>query len=1341
MADERNVYVNLSLQIAGYLQNSAKVREANRQTMTDAQKLKAAVDSQKTAIEGAGRGLVTFGTVAVSAFAIAVKKSADFEQRMSQVQAISKATGAQMQALRADAFSAGKAFGLSATQVADAEIELVKAGVSVKDIVGGALPGALALAAAGQLDVGKATEIASAAMTEFKLKGSDVPHVADLLAAGADKSIASVESLGDSLNQSGLVAAQFELSVEDTVGTLTAFSAAGLNGSDAGTSLKTMLTQLASPTKQAQALLEKYNITAFDSKGAFVGVVGLADQLKKGLGGLSQEQRTAALATIFGNDAIRASGALYDLGGKKLKGYIDANNEAGFAALQASKKLDNLNGDVQKLSASFQDDLIKSGSAANDSLRNVTQGATGLLNVFGDLPKGVQATGLGLTGVTGALALTGGAFLLAVPKVAAAKEALASFNLTRKQTAIGLAKGAGLTLGLVALTSALAAAGQQGEATEKQLAKAGDALKGKKIDFNSLVKTGDSFTGIDSFRDALDRSFSSDFAQNAAAAAKGIDGFTQNVTHLGDVYKTNEGAIKAVGQQFASLAQTDYTAFTSSFSNFLTQVGGGTKTFKEMLSASKPLNDQLIALAQSANVEINDKNLKSIATGSGAAAEAVRRVQQAAHDNANALNEMGGSAVDASVDIKGLASTIEGFGSATLDAHGAQRAFEQAVDDASAAFKRNGATLDISTAAGRENQAALEGIASSASAAAAKILEQTGNTKNAAAAVRAGRKDFIDQAIQLGKTRKQAEDYANQLGLIPGNVTTAANLTGAQTAIAKAAALKAAMEALNGKKAYLDVYLNAVNNLGVDPTRISAALIASGRAEGGPIEGPGPKGVDSKLIYAAPGEHMVTAREVQAAGGQGAVYAIRAAMLNGTLRGYASGGAIGEQDRAAARYAAQATSLAKQLKAANAADRAAQKAYDAISGKEADAGRKKAAKARQTAADKRVADLEKRLDAARKGRDDARSASADLRNDREDFSSSIVRGSFDDNPTSLVDQLRSMSRDDKYSAARRRGFQTAANTADKALAALDKRATDAAKSVEEATSSLDDLKTSSVSMASSIASAISGEFRASNALMTTQDQTVTRQAGNLTYSQVVKGGSSVTAAGVAAYYSTSAGSAKAFAAQLQQLAQRGVNGALLAEIAGYGVAAGAPIADALLKGSGSQLASINADYAAIQSAAGSAGQTVSDANFAALIDTAQAQLNAANANAQQITDSINAQATSLKAVIGKAFGLPGYKSGAWLTPGSPNDVAGFVHGQETVLNARQSIEYRNAMRDQSHRYQTAGMQSSGPTILKPADVGVRVSFADRDLRDLMRVEIDHGIGLYDRDRSVQLEVL
>jgi TP901 family phage tail tape measure protein len=117
----------------------------------------------------------------------AIKSAADFDKAMSGVKAATHAGTQDIAALRQAALQAGKDTTYSATEAAGAVTELSKAGVSTADVLGGGLKGALSLAAAGQLNVGEAAETAAAAMTQFKLSGKDIPHIADLLAAGAGK--------------------------------------------------------------------------------------------------------------------------------------------------------------------------------------------------------------------------------------------------------------------------------------------------------------------------------------------------------------------------------------------------------------------------------------------------------------------------------------------------------------------------------------------------------------------------------------------------------------------------------------------------------------------------------------------------------------------------------------------------------------------------------------------------------------------------------------------------------------------------------------------------------------------------------------------------------------------------------------------------------------------------------------------------------------------------------------------------------------------------------------------------------------------------------------------------
>jgi TP901 family phage tail tape measure protein len=356
--------------------------------------------------QAAGLGLGLLG-----AAAMVTKFSMDFDKQMSAVKAATHGTAKEMEQLRKAAMAAGADTKFSATEAAQGIEELSKAGVSTTSILGGGLTGALDLAAAGGLDVAEAAETAASAMTQFKLKGGDVPHVADLLAAAAGKAQGSVHDMGAALNQSGLVAAQMGLSIEDTVGTLASFASAGLMGSDAGTSLKTAMLMLANPTAKAAGLMEDLGINTYDAQGKFVGITALAGQLKDRLGGLTQEQRNSALATIFGSDAIRAASILYEQGSSGINTWIGKVNDQGYAAETAAIKTDNLAGDIERLTGSLQTLAIQSGGGANGGLRTLTQGMNALVDEFASLNPVVGSTITVLAAVSGGALLLGGAWM------------------------------------------------------------------------------------------------------------------------------------------------------------------------------------------------------------------------------------------------------------------------------------------------------------------------------------------------------------------------------------------------------------------------------------------------------------------------------------------------------------------------------------------------------------------------------------------------------------------------------------------------------------------------------------------------------------------------------------------------------------------------------------------------------------------------------------------------------------------------------------------------------------------------------------------------------------------
>ena len=236
----------------------------------------------------------------------------DFQQGMSVFQQISGATADEMTRVQAKAKDLGNDIrlpGVSAKTAADAMTELAKAGLSVNDTLD-ASRGVLALAKAGQLDTAQAAEITANALLAFNLRGTEATRVADLLAAAANASSSDVSGIGQSMAQVSAVAAQTKRPVEDVVTQIALLANQGIKGSDAGTSLKTMLMALTPKSKEAAEAMSALGINAYDAQGKMKSTREIIGMYSEKLAKMTDEQRDQTLQTIFGSDAMRAASIL-----------------------------------------------------------------------------------------------------------------------------------------------------------------------------------------------------------------------------------------------------------------------------------------------------------------------------------------------------------------------------------------------------------------------------------------------------------------------------------------------------------------------------------------------------------------------------------------------------------------------------------------------------------------------------------------------------------------------------------------------------------------------------------------------------------------------------------------------------------------------------------------------------------------------------------------------------------------------------------------------------------------------------------------------------------------------
>ncbi|AYN57807.1 tail length tape measure protein [Arthrobacter phage Eileen] len=1142
-----------------------------------------------------GKAGMLMGGGLLAGVGVAVKSFMDFDKAMSEVQASTHETAGNMDMLRDAAIRAGADTAFSAAEAANAIDEMAKAGVSTSNILGGGLAGALSLAAAGSMGVGDAAELAATAMTQFKLQGQDLPHVADLLAAGAGKAQGSVSDIGMALKQSGLVADMFGVSIEETVGSLAAFASAGLVGSDAGTSFKQSLLMLAKPSKEAQATLDELGISTHDVNGKFVGMANLAGQLKEKMGPLTDAQRQQAMATIFGADAIRVANALYDQGADGIAAWTDKVNDAGFAAETAALKQDNLAGDFEKLTGSIDSVFIKSASGANGALRGLVQSAEDFVDSIGSIPEPVLQAGLGIAGATGLVLLAGGAFTSTVPKIMEGVEAFKKLEKAAPRAA-GALKGAGLVAGMFAVAGALGAIDTAitdsqiersvGRTTSAliELSKQSGNIQQCSILLDDLFQKKDGsalISGVTDLDSAMTRMFRKDWQQSFSDWGESMLKPIANMMGVKGAAQELDESFKTIDDQLAAFVKSGNSDIAA-------------KAFKQLeeraaLKGIKP--DELKskfsgyseALKQAdADAQLAAEGVEKLKTSTGTVVPISPEVQKS-------LEDIGISAQGAVVALDKYASALVRAGLSNLSISDAARNVQAAIDGVTDSIATNGTTLDINTAAGRANQAALEGVASAGLQQVETMSKATDaygqniyTSDQLQASMYGTYQAMITAAGQFGITGDAADSLARKALGIPPKVDVKAYLQ--DFASKQLDNVGAKVDNLNGKTA--NVYTNyyettiqkVIRELSGDtgaPVGAGTVLAPKRRAGGGPVFGPGSGTSDDIPAMLSNGEHVWTAQEVAAAGGQAVVERMRALAKAGLLPKFATGGAVaghlGESANARANriYREQSKLTAEQRK-----------------------------RQAEIATYRRDTWLDYQKD-TRRGKG--------VRSVTESMSAA----------ESYADRLTAIADSGNVGAASVRNLYTAAGKGEAGLRALHARADKLSVSLEKAK----DRVTSLSQTRDNIRGQLSGEFSISDAMKNTSPfKAITLQG--------IQGAANAVLARI-----------RTFAGKLNKLRAMGYSGAVLEEIAGLGSVEGMVAADALLKGSKADVKNLNGVYGSIDAASKAAGTYVTDAMYKGGINAANGLVKGLQSQEKAIEQQMLKIGLGMEGALKKALGI------------------------------------------------------------------------------------------------------
>lgn len=481
--------------------DNAQFKRGMQEAQTQMQQTSKSSKNTSDGMSALGKASAVAGVAIVASVGASVKAAANFEQSMAKVKAISGATDTEFQQLKATAKDLGATTQFSASQAADGLAFLSLAGFKAQDSIN-AMPAVLNLAAAGAIDLGTAADISSNIMTGFGIAATDTGKAADVLTKTFTTANTDMNQLGMAMKYVAPVAKALGWDISDAATAVAKMSDAGIQGSQAGTSLRAALLSLANPTGQTQKAFEKLGISVVDANGQFKPLPELIGHISGKMQGMTDAQKTVTAAQLVGTEASAGFLALLDQGQESLQNYKQSLEESGGTAERIAKiQQDTLIGAWTQVKSAAEGLAINLGQSLLPAFTALAQGAAVLIGGLSQLDPAFLAGGLA------AAAFAAGAILVAnnITRITAAVKILGATLLTNPATAwiagVSLAVGALTTVLMKASGStreykevsldAYKSLGDQADAMNN-LANRYDELKGKiKLSTDELLRYKD----------------------------------------------------------------------------------------------------------------------------------------------------------------------------------------------------------------------------------------------------------------------------------------------------------------------------------------------------------------------------------------------------------------------------------------------------------------------------------------------------------------------------------------------------------------------------------------------------------------------------------------------------------------------------------------------------------------------------------------------------------------------------------------------------------------------------------------------------------------------------------
>lgn len=366
-------------------------------------KLKAKMASMGTSMRQFGTQMAMGGAMLGAPMVLAIRQFTEFDEVLRATQASAALTTTDLKKVSDAALGLSEELGVDPAKIATGFMELLKAGMSIEDVLGGAGKAAVMFAKVGGLEVADAAVVMKDSMEQF---GASAERTANTLSAAADASSTDIHGMTLAFQQASAMAGQANQSIEDTSAALAILANNGIKGSDAGTSLKTMLLRLMAPADDAVGALRELGLSTNsfrDAGGKMRPMVEIIGTLTGALEGMDQAARDDIFRRIFGQDAIRAASVLTKAG---VAGF-GSMRESMDQALPVGQKflilMDGVAGAAEKVMASIKRMSITFGEGLAPSLKVVAGAITIVTGVFRSLLEKFPIVGQVAAGVAGGL--------------------------------------------------------------------------------------------------------------------------------------------------------------------------------------------------------------------------------------------------------------------------------------------------------------------------------------------------------------------------------------------------------------------------------------------------------------------------------------------------------------------------------------------------------------------------------------------------------------------------------------------------------------------------------------------------------------------------------------------------------------------------------------------------------------------------------------------------------------------------------------------------------------------------------------------------------------------------